>query len=156
MVRDNIPVRYTGQASTVGYSTPCDFNTMATVATGVRWLGRLAVFGVLGVFLRQLLAPTTQEGPHAHAPARDAADLSRRGEARSEQEGKQPALIGLLAGGEQALGHGLLPDPFQVHPGAVVADTDLDLATDMMLSMKMTKMEKRDIFLAQRRSSEVL
>jgi aldehyde oxidoreductase len=28
MPHEDIPVRYTGKASTVGYSTPCDFNTM--------------------------------------------------------------------------------------------------------------------------------
>jgi aldehyde oxidoreductase len=28
MTAENIPVRYTGKASTVGYSSPCDFNTM--------------------------------------------------------------------------------------------------------------------------------
>uniref|UniRef100_I2PWN7 Aerobic-type carbon monoxide dehydrogenase, large subunit CoxL/CutL-like protein n=1 Tax=Desulfovibrio sp. U5L TaxID=596152 RepID=I2PWN7_9BACT len=28
MARENIPVRYNGKATTVGYSSPCDFNTM--------------------------------------------------------------------------------------------------------------------------------
>ena len=31
---------------------------MGTVATGVRWLGALSLFGVVGVGLRQLIRPT--------------------------------------------------------------------------------------------------
>lgn len=48
-------------------SAPLAF--MGTVATGVRWLGALSLFGVVGVFLKQLVLPSDTE-PH-HPPSKE-------------------------------------------------------------------------------------
>lgn len=58
--------------------TPAPINAMPLMATGVRWLGGLAFFGVLGVFLKQLVLPSDREhgehGEEAHASASGSKD----------------------------------------------------------------------------------
>lgn len=44
--------------------TPAPINLMPIMATGARWFGGLALFGVIGVFLKQLVLPSDREHSH--------------------------------------------------------------------------------------------
>ena len=44
--------------------TPGPLAAMAPVSTAIRWLGGLALFGVVGVFLKQLVAPSDEASVH--------------------------------------------------------------------------------------------
>ena len=49
--------------------TPGPLAAMSLLATGIRWIGGLALFGVLGVFFKQLICPSNDESGHAeHTP----------------------------------------------------------------------------------------
>ena len=52
---------------------PATVKAMEHVATGTRWLGGLALFGVIGVFLKQLVLPSDRE----HGPENAHDDNSR-------------------------------------------------------------------------------
>ena len=50
---------------------------MEHVATGTRWLGGLALLGVIGVFLKQLVLPSDREHGSEHGSENTPGDNSR-------------------------------------------------------------------------------
>lgn len=60
--------------------TPAPVSAMPLIATGVRWLGGLALFGVLGVFFKQLVLPSDREHGHDENEERAAASAKPKNE----------------------------------------------------------------------------